>query len=49
MSLIIVASIAILLWACAFGFYLYTSKQHNQIEKELERVRQLVLEREKAG
>lgn len=49
MNLITVAIIAILLWAGAFAFYLYTSKQHNQIERDLERVRKLVLEREKAS
>lgn len=46
MSLITVAIIAITLWVAAFGFYLYTSKQHSRIEGELSKVREMLAQRE---
>ena len=46
MDLLIVALIASTLWIASFAFYLYTSKQHDRIENEIERVRQVLSERE---
>ena len=48
MSLMLVAIIAIVLWIGAFGFYLYTSKQHGRIEAEIEKVQRLIAERDQA-
>lgn len=48
MSLITVAIIASALWIGAFVFYMRTAQQHNEIEKQLEQVRQMLEEREQA-